>query len=103
MGSVQSISLGHKSVKFSSVTLTQLSSVSAVYVEGLIAFVDLPDQRVEHQTVRTQLSGSDAVYALVVFVALSLVLVLSIFGIRWAFELCAWKEAEGFVSCVQVL
>lgn len=64
---------------------TQFGPFAAVDVEGLVALVDLADERVENQAVRAELLGGYAVDALVEFVALSGVFVLAVL---WrAFEL----------------
>jgi hypothetical protein len=63
----------------------QLGTVSAVDVEGLVAFVDFADQGVEDQAVGAELLDGDAVLALVEFVTLAGVFVLAVF--RGALEL----------------
>lgn len=66
--------------------LTQFGPVSAVNVEGLVAFVHLADGHVEDEAVGAQLLCGHTVHALVVLVALHGVLVLRILGIRRALE-----------------
>lgn len=58
--------------------LTEFGTFAAVHAERLIAFVHLPVQRVENQPVRTQFGRGHAVLALVEFVALHGILVLTV-------------------------
>lgn len=70
--------------------VTEFGSVAAIDVEGLIALVDLPDERIEDEPVGTELLRRDAVDALVELVALPRVFVLAV--LRWTFELLAVCE-----------
>lgn len=63
----------------------QLYSIAAVNVEGLIALVDLPDRRVEHETIGAEFLRCTSVVTLVELVTLYLILVLTV--LRWTFEL----------------
>lgn len=72
--------------------LTKFSPVTAIYVEGLVAFVDLPNGRVEHKTVGAKLGGGNTIYTLVELVALSFVFILTIF-VR-TFELCTYYKID---------
>lgn len=58
--------------------LTELSPVTTVDTEGLVAFVDLPDGGVEDETVGAKLDFGYSIDALVVFVALFVVLILTV-------------------------
>jgi hypothetical protein len=60
------------------VFLTELGSVSTVNTEGLVAFVDLPDCGVENETVGAKLDFGYSINTFVVFVALSVVLILTV-------------------------
>lgn len=74
------------------VKLTEFCSVTAVNVERLIALVDLSERWIEDETVRAEPFLGYAVAALVVFVALHLILVRTIFVV-WALKLLgAWKR-----------
>lgn len=63
-------------IKF--VFLTELGSVSAVDAEGLVALVDLPDGGVENETVGAKLDFGYSINTFVVFVALSVILILTV-------------------------
>lgn len=72
--------------------LTKLCSVATVNIEGLVALVDLSEGRIEDQTVGTEPFLGYSIAALVVFVALHLILVRTIFVV-WALKLLgAWKR-----------
>lgn len=62
--------------------LTQFGSIAAVYVKRLVAFVDFSDACIEHETVRAESFFGDAVATFVKFVALYLILILSVFVVR---------------------
>jgi hypothetical protein len=57
----------------------QFGTISAVYVEGLIALVELSEGWVEHETIWAETFFGDSISALEVFVALHLIFVHSIF------------------------
>lgn len=75
--------------------LTQFSPVSAVYVEGLVALVDLPNRGVKHQAVGAQLCSRDSIVTFVELITLSFVVVLAaILGVFGAGKLCTWKKRK---------
>jgi len=57
----------------------QFQSVAAVHVEYVVALVDLAIQRIEDQAIGTKLFRRDTVGALIIFVALNRIIVLSVF------------------------
>ena len=71
--------------------LTQLFTVTAVYVEGLIALVNLTNSRIEDEPIRAESLGGTSIDTLVELVALDWVLVLTV--LWWTLEaLCiCWK------------
>lgn len=95
------VGMGEESVEAGAVGVAlgrlQLSPISAVNVEGLVALVHLTDALVEDQTVRAQLLCGHTVDALVVFVALYRILVLVVLGVGRALEagLGAYEEEGG--------
>lgn len=60
------------------VILTQFSTILAVHIEGLIAFVDLAVQWIKDKTIGAELRLGDTIIAQIIFIALPLVLELSI-------------------------
>lgn len=84
------VRMGEESVAAGAVVVAlwrlQLGTISAIHIEGLVALVDLPYQGVEDQAVGTQLLCGLSIDALVEFITLDGILVLSIPGICRALE-----------------
>jgi uncharacterized membrane protein YqjE len=58
--------------------LTELYPIAAIYIEGLVTFVDLPVEGVEHEAIRAQLLRGYSFVTLIVFVTLLRVLELTV-------------------------
>lgn len=84
--------------------LTQFCTVTAVNVEWLVTLVDLTKAGVKHKTIGAETLSGDSITALVVFIALHLILVLSVFVVGTLEFLGICKETKnGALAIVQRL